>query len=377
MTDLNHSSAPDPEQASWAAKFFLLRPTFGILLAMLLILGGLMSYLSLNKESLPDLEIPQATISTFWAGADPQTIEMEITEPLEKEIKTLKGLKSVTSASFDSYSIIAVEFDANVKLAEGMQRLRVKIDDAESEIPREAEAPTINQVSVDDRPILTIVLFGDVDDRTLSRVADDLENRIEQVQGVNEVDIGGKREEVVQIQLIPERLLALGISPAQIRDAVQSANVDMPWGSIESEEIGGSLRLQGRFRDIEDLKDLPITRIKGMGSGRTVRLGEIAIVQRDLESVETRAYFSWEQDEFRPSVEISVKKVPGSDTISVIQGVQEALSNAEQSQSWPESMRYRITQNESEQIWDSLTDVLNNAWQAMLAVFVILFILLS
>jgi multidrug efflux pump subunit AcrB len=355
----------------------LLRPTFGLLLTLLLAIGGAMAAFTLVKESLPDLEIPQATITTFWAGADPQTIEQEITEPIEREIKTLKGLKSITSASFDSYSIIAVEFEADAELLDAMQRLRAKVDDAESELPTEAEAPSINQVSVDDRPVVTVVLFGDADARTFNRVADDLENRFEQIQGVNEVEFGGRREEVVHIQMLPDRMLALDITPTQIRDAVRAANVDSPWGEIESEQIGATVRLQGRFRDIEDLRELPVTRIGAMDTGRTVRLGELARVQRDLEAEETRALFSWEGSDFRPSIEISVKKVPGSDTIAVIDRVLASLQEAEASQAWPPGMRYRVTQNESEQIADSLVGVVNNAWQAMLAVFVILFLLLT
>lgn len=371
------SKGPEVEKASWAAKFFLLRPTFGLLLLILLTIGGLMAYNSLVKESLPDLEIPQATVTTFWAGADPQTIEQEVTEPIEKEIKTLKGLQSVTSASFDSYSIIAVEFDADAEMTDAMQRLRAKIDDAEAEIDPGADSPTVSQISVDDRPILTIVLYGKVGSNTLSRIAKNLQDDLEQVQGVNEVEIGGLREEVIQIQLIPNRVLAMGISPVQVRDAVRAANVDMPWGEIESEKIGATVRLKGRFRDVQDLKQLPVSRFGPGGAGQIVRLGEIAQVRRELESEKTRAFFSWQNQDYAPGVEISVKKVPGSDTIGVIQAVQAALSEAEQSQDWPSVMRYRVIQDEAEQIWDSLNGVLNNAWQAMLAVFVILFILLT
>ena len=365
---------PNVKQASWAAKFFLLRPTFGLMLAILLTLGGLMAYFVLVKESLPDLEIPMATISTFWAGADPQTIEQEVTDPIEKEIKTLRGLKSVSSASFDSYSIVAVEFQANAEMNESMQLLRAKIDDAQAELPSEVEAPDINQISVDDRPILTVVLYGDVGDRALSRIAKEIEDRLERVQGVNEVEIGGMREEVIQIQLIPERILALGISPVVVQTAVRQANVDMPWGEIESEAIGGSVRFQGRFRDVESLRELPVAR---QGNGRLVRLGEIAEVRRDLEREDTRAFFSWQDEDYAPGIEISVKKVPGFDTIAVIDNVRDALDDAEQGQDWPTTVKYRITQNESEQIMDSLTGVLNNGGQAMLAVFVILFVLLS
>jgi multidrug efflux pump subunit AcrB len=369
-----HAAAPDVNTASWAAKFFLLRPTFGVLLFILLTLGGIMSYFVLTKESLPDLEIPQATIMTFWSGTDPQTIEQEVTDKIEKEIKTINSVKKVTSASFDSYSIIAVEFDASSHLAESMQLLRSKVDDAAGQLPDAADAPTINQISVDDRPIMTIVLYGDVGDRAISRAAQDLEDRLERISGVNEVEIGGMRKEIVQIQLNPRRILALGIAPTEVRDAIRGANMDMPWGEIESEEFGATVRLAGRFRDIDDLRQLPIAR---PGQGRIVRLGEIADVHRDLEDETSRALFSWLGEPFAGGVEVSVKKTPGFDTVTVLDNVLVALEEAQGEQGWPQGLHYRVTQNESEQIWDSLKGVLNNAWQAMLAVFVILFVLLT
>ena len=166
-------NAPRVEDAGWPARFFLLRPTFGVLLLVLIVLGGVMAYFSLVKESLPDLAIPQATITTSWPGADPETIEQEVTEAIEKEVQGLRGLKQVTSASFDSFSIIAVEFEAGADLSESMQLLRARVDDAEAELPAEAEKPTIEQVSVDDRPILTVTLFGNVGDGTMSRAAEE------------------------------------------------------------------------------------------------------------------------------------------------------------------------------------------------------------
>ena len=367
--------------ASPAARFFFLRPTLAVLLTLLLTLGGLMAYASLVKESLPDLAIPQATVMTAWPGADPGSVEQEVTTPLEKEIKTLKGLKSLTSASFDSFSLIAVEFAADAELTDAMQRLRVKIDDAEGELPREAEAPSVTRVSVDDRPVLSLALHGAVDGRTLSRVAEDVQDALERVPGVNEVLLGGLREEVVQVRLLPHRMLALGLSPLTVRDAIAAANADTPLGAIENPAIGGTVRLTGRFRDVEDLRRLPVARIGGRGlgpaGGRPVRLDEVAEVRRDLETEKTRAFFSTAGEPFTPAIEVSVKKVPGSDTLAVIAAVKAELATLEAGPGWPPALRFDVTQDEGKQIWKSLTGVLNNGWQAMVAVFAILLLLLT
>lgn len=377
MTAREDGDGASTERVSWAARFFLLRTTFGVLVTLLLVFGGLLASGMLVKESFPDLAIPQASITTGWPGADPQTIEQDVTEKIEKEVKTLRGLKKVTSASFDSFSIVAVEFDANADLGESMQLLRAKVRDAEAELPDAAESPHIEQVSVDDRPIMTILLHGAVGESVLSRTAQDLEERLENVRGVNEAEIGGMREEVVSVRVHPERALALGLSPTVIRDAIRNANVDMPWGEIDSEEVGASVRFYGRFRTVRDLAELPVARMGEAGQGRIVRLREVADVRRDLERETSRAFFSWERSGFAPSIEVSVKKVPGADTVAVVEAVRAELEELSVAPEWPPLLRYRVTQDESEQIRDSLSGVLANGGQAMLAVFVILFLLLT
>ncbi len=372
---MNEQHIPEVSEATGLERFFILRPVVGLLLLVLFTVGGMFAYVSLVKESLPDLAIPQATISTFWPGADPQTIEQEVTDKIENELSSLKGLKKYSSASFDSYSLIAVEFVATADINDSMQRLRSKINDAEAELPRDVEKPTVNQISVDDRPMLTLVLYGDVDAAILSRTATDLEDRLEKVAGVNEVKIGGLRKEAIRIQLQPERLIALGISPTKVRDRIQSANRDMPWGEIESDQLGGALRMVGKFRDVEELRRLPIDRLGQ--SGRVIRLSEIADVRRDLEREETRAFLSNQGEPFRRSIEISLTKVPAADALIAIQNAKAAVADAQGSVDWPYGMKVRVTTDQSEQIWESLLRVFNNGWQAMLCVFSVLLLMLS
>lgn len=373
----NPISTDSPKDSYGAlAQFFVLRPTFGMLLTILMSTAGLIAYSSMIKESLPDLAIPQATVSTFWPGADPQTIEQEVTEIIEKELASLKGVKRISSASFDSYSQIAVEFVAEADLAESMQLLRAKINDAEAELPREAEKPKVDQISVDDRPILSVALFGDVSPAILSRTAEELEDRLEKVSGINEVKIGGLREEVVRIQLKPERLASMGISPTTVASKIQNANRDMPWGQLESSQIGATTRLYGRFRDIEDLKKLPVARLSGAGN-RVVQLQEVADVRRDLERETNRAFLSQGGSPFKRSIEISLTKLPGADTLLAIERARAELDRASQETTWPYGLKYTVTSDQSDRIWESIMRVFNNGWQAMLCVFVVLFFMLT
>src|SRR5690606_30077038 len=116
--DAPEGKSPEVLRASPLAKFFFLKTTFGILLSIVFVVGGLFAYNQLVKEALPDLDIPQATVTTAWPGADPLTIEEQITNVIEDELTSLQGVRTVNSASFDSFSIISVEFQAGVNRSE-------------------------------------------------------------------------------------------------------------------------------------------------------------------------------------------------------------------------------------------------------------------
>lgn len=372
-----HAETDEVRNAHPLARFFFLQPIFGILLVVTLLLGGLMAYSQLVKESLPDLNIPQATITTTWPGADPRTMEEQVTDVIEDEVTTLQGVTRVDSASFDSFSIISVEFDASADSVDAMTRLRAAVADAEAELPADVERPAIAQASVDDRPIFTFTLHGDGGSATMNDLARRVQDTLERVPNVNEVDIGGEREEIVQILLRPERLLALGLSPSAVRSAVQQANVEQPFGEIRSDSIGAVVRLEGRFRDVNDLRALPIARLDGSGAGRAVRLDEVATVRRMQETETTRAFFSNQGSEFAPSLELSVRKTPGADTVNLVQSIRASLEQQKSAAGWPAGLDYTITQDESEQIWEALADVFVSALQTMGIVFAILLLTIA
>ncbi|GAA5232568.1 efflux RND transporter permease subunit [Verticiella sediminum] len=368
---------PEVRDAHPLARFFFLRPIFGILLVITLLLGGLMAYFQLVKEALPDLNIPFATVTTAWPGADPQSMEEQVTEIIEDELTTLQGVRQVDSASFDSFSVIAVEFDAAADPVDAMNRLRAAVADAEAELPTDVEPPVIVQASVDDRPIFTFALHGAAGSATMNALARDIRDTLERLPGVNEVDIGGEREEIVQILLRPERMLAMGLSPATVRNAVQRANIEQPFGEIRSDTIGAVVRLEGRFRNVDDLRALPVARMGGLAAGRAVRLDEVATVRRTQETETTRAFFSQRGDDYRPSLEVSVRKTPGADTVALVESIRQTLEQLHGEGAWPAGIEYSVTQDEAAQIWDSLTEVFVSALQTMAIVFVILFLTIA
>jgi multidrug efflux pump subunit AcrB len=373
-------SAPPATSLSPAwMEFFFTRQIFAILLCFMLLMGGFMGYFSMVKEGDPEIKIARARITTTWGGTDAETLENQVTDRLEEEIKSLQGLDDFTSATFNSFSIINVAFKAEAPVAESIQELRGKVDDAESELPAEStgrEKPAFEQLSQQDAPVLTLALSGeDLDVVLLSQTAKDLQERLESVQNVREVNLGGQRDEVVHVQMIPSRLATLGISATQVRDAIQGGNIDRSWDLVRDDDFGAQVRLYGRFRSLENLENLPVTRLD---DNRVVLLSEVADVYKGLERETQRAFLSWEGSDFSPTINLEVVKVAGSDTIQVIEDVLADMELARQDPNiWPFGMEYRVITNDANTILSDLTTLGSNVLQASLLVFAILFVALT
>ena len=366
-------------QAPAWMDFFFIRQTFAILLCFLLLMGGLMGYFSMVKEGDPEIKVARAMITTNWSGVDAETIENQVTDKIEEEIKSLQGLDDFTSATFNSFSIINVSFKAEAPLASSIQDLRGKVDDAESELPAESdgrEAPNFEQLSEQDTPILTLALTGEgIGPTILSQAAENLQEQLESVSNVREVNLAGQREAVIHVQMIPSRLTMLGISATQVSDAIQGNNIDSSWDLLRDDDIGAQIRFYGRFRRLEDLRNVPVTRLN---DNRIVRLSEVADVYQGLERETNRAFLSWQGSEYAPTISLEVVKVAGSDTIQVIDTVLAAMESARQDpEIWPHGMDYQILTNDADLIQDDLTDLGLNVLQASMCVFAILFVVLT
>ncbi|MCO7223352.1 efflux RND transporter permease subunit [Pleionea sp. CnH1-48] len=361
-------------QSSGLSNRLFVDTTFAWLLLLMFLLGGAIAYQSMLRENNPDLEIPQALVITEWAGASAEQIEKQITKPLEDKIRSLKGLKKLQSGSQNSFAILAVEFNSSIELTEAMNLLRAKVDEAQADFPQQAKKPKIEQVSVNDTPILEYVLYGEIDDHVLSEVTKTLKREFESLAGIKKVDLGGERESSVHVRLLPDRIKTLGISPLLIQQRIEKANHDMAWGEFDDGSEVWQLYLEGRFNNIEQLKQLPIQRVD---ENRLIRLHELAHVSIDLDQKKSSTYFSEAGTEFEKGVSFSIVKRPGSDTITTIEKAKALMVTMPEQSFWPQGLEYALTADESEIIHESFNNIVSNILQAMVAVFIILLLLLT
>lgn len=355
-------------------RFFFAGTTFARLALAGLLFGGWLAYATLIKETTPDLEIGVGIVFTEWAGGDPQSVEQEVTNRIEKELNSLKGLKRTQSGSYAGFSLIAVEFHPDVAQADAMTRLRAKVAAAEGVLPKTAKKPTVVEASISDEPIFSFRLYGDVDLPVITGLAEELRRELQRIPGVNKVQVSGDRREVVQVRLIGARLASYGISPNMIRETITQAGVDLPLGDFDGEAVGAGMRFLGRFREIEDIRNLPIATTT---SGRTVLLREVADVQRGPDKELSRTYYASAGGPFAQAVDITLTKRPGADAIRAISEVKAMLADKRDSALWPPTLETSIVFDSSRYIVADLKSVFNNGWQAMLVVFLILFVSLT
>ncbi len=351
---------------------FFLKRVAGILLVLLLVTGGAFTYLSLTKEDIPDIKIPFATIQTEWPGGDSESVEKRITNKIEEKIKATPNLKRYESASYNSFSVITAEFYPDEDADECINNLRVEVDKVD-DLPIDAKKPVIIKASVNDVPILTVNLFGEINTSMKNKTADELKDRFLMIPGVRDVVINGQRKDEIFVMLDYDELQAIGLSSEDIKNAIIDAHVDMPLEDMESNVFSTAIKLNGRFRDLYDLRNLTITRI----GERPVLLREIATVRRDLAQRKNYIRMSYKGSEFKESLSLDIMKSPGTDTMNIIENAKKTLKAFSSGDTWPSGLNYKITDDTSITINDSLNDVFENGMQAVGLVALVLIIALT
>lgn len=351
------------------ARFFFLNTTFAIVFVAVCLIGGWLSFTTMTRENYPDLAIPQATVVVEWPGATPGQMEEEVTNPLEQAVRAIPGLRTYSSSSQNSTTVLIVEFRAEVDLATAMRDLRTRVEEARARFPQDVRTPDVQQISVNDTPILTFSVFGEVDDDTLTRSAQALERDLEQIAGVRQVTLQGLRDRAVHIRLDPARLRLLGLSPGHVRERIETVNQDLAWGTFEGEMSAFPLYLEGRFRDLDDIRQIVVARL---GGDRIVRLDEVATVFIGLRERDRATHVSIDGEPFRTAVTVTVLKRPGADTMATIDEVRERLAAFTIGADWPSALSAIEISSEGTLIEDSFEEVTSNLGQGVLAVFIIL-----
>ncbi len=327
-----------------------------------LLATGLYAYVSIPKEAEPDIEIPNIYVSIHYEGISPEDSERLLVRPMEQELRSIEGIKEMTSTAYEGGANVMLEFDAGIDTNTALQDVREKVDKAKAEIPSEADEPSVNEVKFSRfDPMLVLNLAGDVSERTLTTIAKDLRESIEGISGVLEVNLVGVREELMEVIVDPLAMESYGLDQAQIVNFINLNNRLVAAGSLEAAEGRFPVKVPGVVEDPSDVLNMPI---KAVGD-RVVHFKDIAEVRRTYKDATSYARLNG-----KPAIAVEVIQRTGANVVDTIAQVRALV--AEEQAYWPAGITVSASRDKSKDIGDMLTELQNSVLIAVLLVFIVI-----
>lgn len=332
------------------------------LLLTFLFVAGAVSYISIPKESSPDIPIPIIYISMTHDGISPEDAVNLLVKPMEQEMTGLEGLDEIESTAYEGGANVLLRFDAGTDNDQALTDVRERVDIAKADLPQgeEAEEPRVSEINISLFPILTVILSGDVPERTMKVIAEDLQDRIEALPGVLEAKINGMREEMVVIEGDNALLQSYGITPQQIINVINQNNLLVPAGSLEVASGRYAIKVPGLFRNAEEILNLPLV----TQGDRMVRMRDVGTVKLSFKDAETVARVNGHQ-----AMTLAVSKRIGENLIETVDEVKAVVE--ETSAAWPKHLNVSFTSDESESVRSMLSDLQNNVALSIVLVMVV------
>ena len=334
--------------------------TIVLAFVMIVVLGAI-AYTTIPKEAEPDIQIPIIYVSMTYEGISPEDSERLLVRPMEKELQSIEGIKEMRSVAAEGYGSITLEFDAGFDSNKALEDVREKVDIARAELPLETDEPRVNEVNIALFPVITIGLSGNVPERTLVRIARDLRDKIEGLAGVLDVDIGGDREELLEIVVDPMVLETYNISFADISNTVARNNRLVAAGALESVAGRLVLKVPGVLEEVQDIFNLPVKVV----DNTVVKFSDVASIRRTFKDPQGFARVGG-----NPALALEVKKRLGANIVETIQDVRAVV--AEEKIAWPPGIEVSYMQDKSKQIRNMLADLQNNVFAAIALVMIVI-----
>ena len=252
-------------------------------LMVVLLLGGIVSYINVPKEANPDIDIPIFYISVSQQGISPEDSVRLLVKPLENKLQSLDGLKEMSSFASEGHGGVLLEFSVDFDKESALADVRDKVDQAKAEMPSDADEPTISEMNMSQQPTLYVTLSGAVPERTLYQHARQLKDEIEGISSVLEANLSGNRDELLEVEIDQLRLESYNVTQAELINAVTLNNQLVPAGFLDNGKGRFNLKVPGLIEDAQDVYSIPI---KQNGEG-VVTLGDIATIKRTFKDPTT------------------------------------------------------------------------------------------
>jgi multidrug efflux pump len=345
------------------------RPVFAAVLAILMVLVGVVGFISLPVREYPDTEPPIVSVETLYTGAAASVVETRVTQVLENALAGIEGIDAITSRSRDGRSEVTVEFAPGRTVEDAANDVRDRVGAVADDLPEEILAPEVRKVDADASPILFLVVSRPGWSRLeLTDYADrNLVDRLSALDGVARVNIGGEARPSMRVWMKPDRMAAFGLTPADIENALRTQNVELPAGRLEAADRNVTLRVERAFGSPEQFGQLVVAR---GGDGYLVRLGDVARIEVDAENPYAAFRLNGES-----AIGLAIIRQSGANTLAV---AEEAKALAEEIKpTLPEGMTITVGSDDSLFISKAIEGVWWTLGEAAILVVLVIYLFLG
>lgn len=333
------------------------------LLALILV-AGVITYITIPKESSPDITIPIIYVSVGHQGISPTDAERLLVRPIEQELRSIEGVKEMTATAAEGHASVVLEFNVGVDLTKAMADVRDAVDLAKPKLPEDSDEPTVNEVTLaSEQPVLSVVLFGTVPERTIVQIARELGNKLESYRQILEVDIAGDRDDIVEIIVDPLLMESYSLDQADIYNLIALNNRVVAAGFVDTGYGRFSVKVPSVFNSLKDVLELPI-KVDGK---QVVTFGDVATVRRAFRDPESFARLDG-----KSAVVLDIKKRAGENIIETVELVKAVMAGAQQQAEWPNNLLVKYTWDESKDVKIMLNDLQNNILSAIILVVIVI-----
>ena len=335
------------------------------LLMLFISLGGIYQFLTLPKENFPEVIIPTMFVQTVYVGNSPKDIENLVTRPLEKQIKSISGVKinKFTSSSQQDFSLITVEFSTDVKTDVALQKVKDAVDKAKGDLPNDlTQEPRVMELNISDQPIMFVNISGNYSTVQLKKYADDLKDKLESIPQINRIDLAGAPEREFQINVDNYRMQTAGITFDDISAAIQRENLDLSGGLLEVGNMQRNLQLKGQLKTANDIANIIVRN----NTGAAIYLKDVATIKDTIKNTESFARLNGKN-----VLTLNIIKRNGENLIATSDAIKTMVEDAKVT-AFPKDLKVVISGDQSIRTKSSFTELVNSIVIGFILVLIVL-----
>jgi multidrug efflux pump len=325
---------------------------------------GLINYYTIPKEQFPEIVIPMVTITTIYPGTSPSDMENLVTRPLEKNLKSLSGVKKISSRSVQDFSAIIVEFNTGIEIKDAKQRVNDAVDKTKKDLPTDPSfiEPSVMEIDLSEIPIQYINLSGDIPLDRLKKYADDMQDRIETLKEITRVEIGGALTREIQIDIDMYKMRVASLTFRDVEQAVSLNNMTVSGGNVDLQGMSRSIRVVGEVTNIDQIENIVIK----TSSGALVKLRDIATIRDGFHEPENFARYNGKN-----VVTLNVIKKSGQNLLDASDKIKEIIADMQKTK-LPSNLIVEVTGDQSRYTRNTVNELNNTIILGFILVTIVL-----